>query len=84
MWYKNESSIRPSELDNTSSQKWVYVRKSIIFHETDGERDAYYDWDEMRVPQDDWAAYEQVIGHGAALDDVYAALTELAEMIVEG
>lgn len=90
MWRHAENSgyARPEELDTTSSQKVVYVRKNIIFVEERTEEDqtfpAHYEWDEMTIPKEDWAVYEQVIGHGAALDDVYAALTELAEMIVEG
>lgn len=89
MWKHAENSgyARPAEVDATSSRSYVYVRKNIVFVQGTGEGDEatpdHYEWDEMKIPKEDWAVYEKVIGHDTALDDVYAALTELAEMIVE-
>jgi hypothetical protein len=37
----------------------------------------------MKIPREMWEVCEKVMGHGTALDDVYDALTELAEIIVE-
>ena len=34
------------------------------------------------MTKDDWEVYAAVGNHSEALDDVYAALTELAELIV--
>ena len=89
MWRKCDSGddTRPAELDTTSSHNWNYVRKDITFipaEEGEDGRPAHYEWLEMKGRKDDWAVYEQVMGHSEALDDVYAALTELAELIVEG
>ena len=89
MWYKceNGSLDRPQDIDSTSSAIYVYVRKDIVeVPATEGEgrdgRPAHYEWMETKIPKQDWEIYEQVLSHNEALDDVYAALTELAELIV--
>lgn len=84
MWYKceNGSLDRPQEIDSTSSAVYVYVRKDITEIPAEEDRPAHYEWMETKIRKEDWEVYEQVFGHGEALDDVYAALTELAEMIV--
>lgn len=84
MWYKceNGSLDRPQEIDSTSSAVYVYVRKDITEIPAEEDRHAHYEWMETKIRKEDWEVYEQVLGHGEALDDVYAALTELAEMIV--
>ena len=91
MWYKveNGSADRPAEVDGDSSRVYVFVRRSITFVEEarDGEGaliPAHYRWEELKIPREMWEVCEKVLGHDTALDDVYAALTELAEMIVEG
>ena len=89
MWYPSENSnmTKPPVVDSESSKKYVYVRKD--FEEVpeatiEGQTiPAHWKWKEMKVPKEDWAVYEKVIGHDEALDDVYAALTELAELIEE-
>lgn len=84
MWYKSENGSldRPQEIDSTSSAVYVYVRKDITEIPAEEDRPAHYEWMETKIRKEDWEVYEQVLGHGEALDDVYAALTELAEMIV--
>ena len=91
MWYKveNGSADRPAEVDSASSRAYVFVRRNITFVEEarDGEEvltPAHYCWEELKIPREMWEVCEKVLGHDTALDDVYAALTELAEMIVEG
>lgn len=90
MWYMNENSSldKPAALDMKSSKMYVYVRKDF---EEVAERaigraviPAHWRWKETKIRKEDWTVYEQVLSHDAALDDVYAALTELAGMIVEG
>lgn len=43
----------------------------------------HWAWMENKVSKEDWETYTAVLEHTNALDDVYAALTELAELIVE-
>ena len=90
MWYRNENSgyARPSEVDTTSSKAYAYLRRNIEFVEErtrpDGEvEEAHYTWEETKIPKDVWDVCEKVLAHDGALDDVYSALTELAEMILE-
>ena len=85
MWYEAENgeAVRPADLDTTSSKAYVYVRRNIVFVEGTDETPAHYKWEECRIPKDAWAVWQKAAEHDAALDDVYAALTELAEMILE-
>ena len=92
MWYEVENGnlARPSDVDTTSSHNYVYVRRNITL--VDEERDEnneiivpqHYRWEEMKIPRNMWEVCSTVQGHSTALDDVYDALTELAELIVEG
>lgn len=84
MWYENENAepVRPGEIDTTSSRVYVYVRKDIVPVAEGDLLPAHYRWREMKIPKEIWEICEQTFSHEAALDDVYAALTELAGMIV--
>ena len=89
MWYEveNGSTTRPSDVDTTSSRAYVYVRRNIILIDDlsgDPENPPHYKWEEMKIPREIWEVCEKTFSHDSALDDVYAALTELAELIVEG
>lgn len=82
MWIKCEGTSEPCSLDKASSKKYNYVRRNIVkMSEADSEDPDIWQWEENKVLKSDWETYEQVIDHGTALDDVYAALTELAELI---
>lgn len=89
MWYDviNSEAIRPAEVDTTSSRVYAYIRRNITLVDEvkDGETviPAHYRWQELRIPREMWEVAEKVLGHDAALDDVYDALAELAEMLVE-
>ena len=89
MWYEVENGdlTRPSDIDTTSSRAYVYVRSNFTVVEEvveEGEviTPAHYKWKEMKIPREMWDVCAKVMGHDVALDDVYAALTELAELIV--
>ena len=86
MWRKSENgnSTKPAALDTTSSRKWNYVRKDFILIESTEEIPEHWEWMDQKVLKEDWETYTKVIDHGDALEDVYAALTELAEIIEEG
>lgn len=53
MWYKSESKDIPTEIDMTSSQVYVYVRKNIIPIQREDE--TLYEYDEIKIPKE---AYE--------------------------
>ena len=83
MWYRNEngSSVKPDAVDHVSSQKYVYVRKNFVLIEATEDVPEHWQWMETKILKEDWEIYLEVMDHGTALDDVYAALTELAEII---
>ena len=83
MWYvnSNSDSIKPEVLDTISSKKWNYIRKNFELIESTEEVPEHWQWLETKIDKDDWELYEEILGHDEALDDVYAALTELAEII---
>lgn len=83
MWYTTENSdnIKPSQLDTTSSERWNYVRKDFTLIPETEETPEHWKYMENKILKSDWELYMQVADHGIALDDVYAALTELADLI---
>lgn len=84
MWYSNEngSNVKPNIIDKTTSKKFIYVRKDFVLIEAIEDIPAHWQWMETKIPVDDWEIYAKALDHDTALDDVYSALTELAEMIV--
>ena len=84
MWYRSENGdlTKPAEVDDTTSQVYVYVRKNFEQIPATEEIPTHWAWTETKVRKEDWQTYQIVMGHEMALDDVYAALTELAELIV--
>ncbi|MBR5541918.1 MAG: hypothetical protein IKU64_06125 [Bacteroides sp.] len=85
MWYKNEngSITKPEAVDSVSSNEFVYVRKNFAEIAGAEEVPAHWEWMETKIPKDAFEIWLNVQDHNTALDDVYAALTELAELIVE-
>ena len=84
MWYQNQngSEDKPVALDRNSSKVYTYVRKDFELIPATEEVPAHWIWQEMKVKKEDWGVYEQVLEHDNALDDVYAAITELAELVI--
>lgn len=90
IWYKAESgnATKPAETDTTSSKKWNYIRKDFEFVEEVSDKEkviipAHWEWLEAKILKEDWETFTQVMSHDEALEDVYTALTELAEIITE-
>lgn len=81
MWYKNEngSLSKPSALDTETSKVYAFIRKDFEQVEATEDIPVHWQWMEMKISKDALAIYQE---HNDALDDVYAALTELAELIV--
>ena len=85
MWFSvaNGEGVRPADVDTTSSKAYVYIRRNIVLVDGTDDAPAHYRWEECRIPRDAMAIWQKAMEQDAALDDVYAALTELAEMILE-
>ena len=86
MWHEvaNGVDVRPDDVDEASSKVYVYVRRNIRRVEAPGDAGAHYAWEEAKLTRELWSVAKMAIAHETALDDVYAALTELAEIIVGG
>ena len=90
MWYSNENSgiEKPGAVDSVSSKVYAYIRKDFeeIPESGSGEEviPAHWRWQEMKIPKSALAIWQSAQSNSDALDDVYAALTELAELIEEG
>ena len=98
MWTKSENSepIVPLAVEYSGDQ--VILRKGFQLVEATEEKPSHYEYDEWQMPKEQYDIYQnfetlsdaltetntQVVNHSEALDDVYDALAELAEMIVEG
>lgn len=64
VWYKSESTVRPDEVDTTSSKKVVYLRRNVVEKqcesENDGEMHTYFEYDEAKLTKEDYEKYLQV------------------------
>ena len=80
MWSVVESKVAPAEVDETSSEVYVYIRKDI--REIEKDEETIYEDREQKIKKDDWEMYKQILTNASDLSDVQDALIELAEMVV--
>ena len=85
MWYtvENGCAVRPGDVDTSSSRVYVYVRRNFELVSETEEMPAHYKWEEIKIPKEMWGVSRSVMAHDTALEDVYAALAELAEIFTE-
>lgn len=72
-WYYVEGKERPVIVDETSSKKWVYIRRNIEEFEREDETDPtikekFYKWEEMRIPKENYPIYQLEVQNAANLD----------------
>ena len=72
-WYYAEGRDRPLVTDETSSKKWVYVRRNIEEFEREDETDPaikekFYKWEEMKIRKEDYPIYQLEVQNAASLD----------------
>ena len=84
MWIRSENGSlnKPADIDTTSSKVYNTIRKEFEQVAATEEVPAHWTWLEQKVPKEDWEVFMKVSDHDTALDDVYEALTELADLIV--
>ena len=61
MWKTVESSVRPQEVDDTSSKKYVYVNRNIEEEtrtDEDGNETTVYIFEQDRISKDNRETYE--------------------------
>ena len=87
MWKRvsNSSSMKPAEIDTTSSAKNVYVRKGFVLipasNTGDTDTPEHWEYDEWKMTKSQYEVYQTF---KAQMDEQADALIELAEMITEG
>lgn len=75
MWYKSESKNKPELIDNTSSQKYVYVRKNITEVQREGE--TLYQYDEAKIPKEVYDIFRQQTESDSRLDEIEETIAEI-------
>ena len=73
MWYYAEGKEHPAIVNETSSKKWVYIRRNIEEFEREDETDPtikekFYKWEEMRIRKENYSIYELEVQNAANLD----------------
>lgn len=92
MWYPCTGETMPKRIEVMADRTLIrrnveYVEEQTMTDEATGDEivtPPCYTWEELSVPKHMWAICQPICDHSAALNDVYAALTELAEIITEG
>lgn len=83
MWVKAESTVRPEEIDKTSSAKYVLIRKDIQevpAYDSEGkEEGTKFEYLENAVLKSDWDTYEAAMeakqtGNDNSADIEYIAM----------
>ena len=82
-WYNGESTVNPALIDDTSSKKWVYVRRNVEQHEREseitGETETYYTFEEQKIGKDIWDIVKKASETDDRITDIELALVELYE-----
>ncbi len=76
MWKESQSTIMPELVDNTSSNKYVYVRRNIreINTEDDG---VLYIYEEYKIPKDVYEIFKNQMDVSTRIDDIEETITEI-------
>ena len=55
-YYKSSSTIRPDDIDNTSSQFVTYLHRNVE-EKTDENDNVYYEYDECKLTKQEYQKY---------------------------
>ena len=80
-WQNVQSTIRPAEIDTTSSRIYNYVRKDIheveVQDEIAGETAIMYEYLEKEVLKEDWETYMSIVDNDIRITDIEDVITEI-------
>lgn len=85
MWKlaENSDNIKPLEIDETSSQSIVYVRKDFkeipILDEEGQEIGSKWQYQENEILKSDWETYKGLLETQSNITDIELAIVELYE-----
>lgn len=77
---ENSNSVKPSEVDTTSSKTKVYVRKNFSLMPATEDRPEHWEFDEWAMSKSQYEVYETF---KAQIDEQADALIELAGILTE-
>jgi hypothetical protein len=75
MWYPVISTIKPDEVDTSSSAKYVYIRRNIT-ETTDDDDNIIYEYEEYQLPKE---IYDVV----KVQDEMISRVNDIEETITE-
>lgn len=84
-WYRSESTVRPLEVDTTTSKKYIYLRKNIEEtqkQDDDGESYTIFNYDEAKLTQEEYEIYLKEITATQTLDNIETLKVE-NELLLE-
>ena len=85
-WYNGESTVNPALIDDTSSKKWVYVRRNVEQHEREseitGETETYYTYEEQKIDKSVYDIFKSNNENSERITDIELALTEIYEEVL--
>lgn len=76
MWEKSQSTVRPNEVDTTSSKKYVYIRRNVTEY-VDEYGTTIYEYDEYKVPKDVYDIFRLQNEASARIDDIEETIVEM-------
>lgn len=84
-WHKSESTVKPLEIDETTSKKYIYIRKNIAeVQRNDDEGGAYtvFEYDEAKLTPEEYKIYLKEITATQTLDNIKTLKVE-NELLLE-
>ena len=85
MWYKSESTVRPEQVDNTSSKIYVYVRKNIVETTREDEtigNEVVFEFDECKIPKDIYEIFKSQLEANDRLDEIEEVIAEIVGGVI--
>lgn len=85
MWKisENSDSIKPAEIDTTSSKVYNYIRRNFVevqsYDENGEESGTHWRYEENKVRKEDWETYQQVAINTSEIADIEDALCDLSK-----
>lgn len=76
MWYKSISTIKPDEVDISSSMKYVYIRRNIT-ETTDDEGNIIYKYEEYKLLKEIYDVVKVQDETISRINDIEETITEL-------
>jgi hypothetical protein len=76
MWYPVISTIKPDEVDTSSSAKYVYIRRNIT-ETTDDDDNIIYEYEEYQLPKEIYDVVKVQDETISRVNDIEETITEI-------